>query len=340
MRYRLLGRTGLYVSEICLGTMTYGGKGRWEVVGRLGVPEAQSQIKAAFDAGINFIDTANVYSEGESESIVGKALANLGLPREDLVIATKVRVRMGPGPNRVGLTRVHIMNEAHASLRRLALDHIDLYQIHGVDQVTPLEETLRALEDLARSGKVRHIGLSNYAAWQIMKGLGISERRGWDRFESIQAYYSIAGRELEREIVPVALDQGLGILVWSPLAGGLLSGKFSEGTAGPEGARRSTFDFPPVDRQRAFRCVEAMRPIAQAHGVSVARVALAWVLHRPAVASVIVGAKTLEQLADNMAASELQLSAPELTTLDEVSKLPREYPGWMFERQLADRIPS
>jgi aryl-alcohol dehydrogenase-like predicted oxidoreductase len=304
------------------------------------VSEAQAQIKAAFDAGINFIDTANVYSEGESESIVGKALTNLGLPREDLVVATKVRVRMGPGPNRVGLTRVHIMNEADASLRRLALDHIDLYQIHGVDQVTPLEETLRALEDLTRSGKVRHIGLSNYAAWQIMKGLGISERHDWDRFESIQAYYSIAGRDLEREIVPVALDQGLGILVWSPLAGGLLSGKFSEGAAGPEGARRSTFDFPPVDRQRAFRCVEAMRPIAQAHGVSVARVALAWVVHRPAVASVIVGAKTLEQLADNIAASELQLSAPELTTLDEVSKLPREYPGWMFERQLADRIPS
>ncbi len=340
MRYRLLGRTGLYVSEICLGTMTYGGKGRWEVVGRLGLSEAQSQIKAAFDAGINFIDTANVYSEGDSEKIVGEALANLGLPREDLVVATKVRVRMGPGPNRVGLTRVHIMNEAHASLRRLRLDHIDLYQIHGVDQVTPLEETLRALEDLVRSGKVRHIGLSNYAAWQIMKGLGISARHGWDRFESIQAYYSIAGRDLEREIVPVALDQGLSILVWSPLAGGLLSGKFSEGAAGPEGARRSTFDFPPVDRQRAFRCVEAMRPIAQAHGVSVARVALAWVLRRPAVTSVIVGAKTIEQLTDNLAASELQLSDAELTVLEEVSKPPREYPGWMFERQLADRIPS
>jgi aryl-alcohol dehydrogenase-like predicted oxidoreductase len=340
MRYRLLGRTGLYVSEICLGTMTYGGKGRWEVVGRLGVAEAQAQIKAAFDAGINFIDTANVYSEGGSEKIVGEALANLGLPREDLVVATKVRVRMGPGPNRVGLTRVHIMNEAHASLRRLRLDHIDLYQIHGVDQVTPLEETLRALEDLARSGKVRHIGLSNYAAWQIMKGLGISERQSWDRFESIQAYYSIAGRDLEREIVPVALDQGLSILVWSPLAGGLLSGKFSEGAAGPEGARRSTFDFPPVDRSRAFRCVEAMRPIAQTHGVSVARVALAWVLHRPGVTSVIVGAKTLEQLADNVAASELQLSDAERAALDEVSKPPREYPGWMFERQLADRLPS
>ena len=277
MRYRLLGRTGVYVSEICLGTMTYGGKGRWEVVGRLGVAEAQAQIKAAFDAGVNFIDTANVYSEGDSETIVGEALGKLGLPREDLVIATKVRVRTGTQPNRVGLTRVHIMNEIHASLRRLALDHVDLYQIHGVDQVTPLEETLRALEDLVRSGKVRYIGLSNHAAWQIMKGLGISERHGWNRFESVQAYYSIAGRE----IIPVAQDQGLGILVWSPLAGGLLSGKFKQDAAGPEGARRTTFDFPPVDRQRAFRAVEAMRPIAATHNVSVARVALAWVLQQP-----------------------------------------------------------
>lgn len=340
MRYRLLGRTGLYVSEICLGTMTYGGKGRWAPIGRLGVAEAQAQIKAAFDAGVNFIDTANVYSEGDSERIVGEALANLKLPREDLVVATKVRVRMGPGPNRVGLTRAHIMNEVHASLRRLALDHIDLYQIHGVDQVTPLDQTLRALEDLVRSGKVRYIGLSNYGAWQIMKGLGISEREGWSRFESIQAYYSIAGRDLEREIVPAALDQGLSILVWSPLAGGLLSGKFTEAAAGPEGARRSSFDFPPVDRARAFRAVEAMRPIAAAHSVSVARVALAWVLQRPAITSVIIGAKTLEQLADNLAAADLTLSDTEMTALGEVSKLPREYPGWMFERQLADRLPS
>ena len=340
MRYRLLGRTGLYVSEICLGTMTYGGKGRWEVVGRLGVAEAQAQIRAALEAGVNFIDTADVYSEGESEKIVGEALGNLGLPREDLVIATKVRVRMGPQPNRVGLTRVHMMNEIDASLRRLALDHIDLYQIHGVDQITPLEETLRALEDLVRSGKVRYLGLSNYAAWQIMKGLGISERKGWNRFESVQAYYSIAGRELEREIIPAALDQGLGILVWSPLAGGLLSGKFKEDTSGPEGARRTTFDFPPVDRQRAFRAVEAMRPIAAAHSVSVARVALAWVLRQPAITSVIIGAKSQDQLADNLAAGELQLTEDELAVLTEVSKLPREYPGWMFERQLADRFPS
>jgi aryl-alcohol dehydrogenase-like predicted oxidoreductase len=340
MRYRLLGRTGLYVSEICLGTMTYGGKGRWEVVGRLGLEEAQAQIKAAFDAGVNFLDTANVYSEGESEKLVGQALARLGLPREDLVIATKVRVRMGPTPNRVGLTKVHIMNEAHTSLRRLGLDHIDLYQIHGVDQVTPLDETLRALEDLVRAGKVRYIGVSNHAAWQIMKGLGVSERHGWSRFESIQAYYSIAGRELEREIVPVALDQSLSILVWSPLAGGLLSGKFAQDAAGPDGARRTTFDFPPVDRERAFRCVEVMRPIAAAHGVSVARVALAWTLQRPGVTSVIIGAKSQEQLADNLAAADLTLSEDEMNRLNEVSAPPREYPGWMFDRQLADRLPA
>ena len=340
MHYRLLGRTGLMVSDICLGTMTYGGKGRWAPIGKLGLTDVQSQIKAAFDAGVNFIDTANVYSEGESERLVGEALATLGLPRHELVIATKVRVRMGPKPNSVGLTRYHILNEIDASLRRLSLDHVDLYQIHGFDQVTPLDETLRALEDVVRSGRARYLGVSNHAAWQIMKGLGISAQQGWNRFESIQAYYSIAGRELEREIIPVARDQSLGIMVWSPLAGGLLSGKFNEGTAGPEGARRTTFDFPPIDRERAFRAVEAMRPIAKAHGVSVARVALAWVLHKPGMTSIIIGAKTNEQLMDNIAATDLKLSEAELKSLDEASKLAREYPGWMFERQMADRLPS
>jgi aryl-alcohol dehydrogenase-like predicted oxidoreductase len=340
MRYRLLGRTGLYVSEICLGTMTYGGKGRWAPIGQLGLDDAQAQIKAAFEAGVNFIDTANVYSEGESERLVGEALQRLGLPREELVIATKVRVRMGGSPNRVGLTKAHILHEAHASLQRLRLDHIDLYQIHGVDQVTPLDETLRALEDLVRAGKVRYIGVSNHAAWQIMKALGISERQGWARFESVQAYYSIAGRDLEREIVPVALDQSLSILVWSPLAGGLLSGKFSTDASGPQGARRTTFDFPPVDRERAFRCVDVMRPIAQARGCSVARIALAWTLQRPGVTSVIIGAKSLEQLGDNLAAAHLTLSEDEMQRLNDVSALPREYPGWMFDRQLADRLPG
>lgn len=340
MRYRLLGRSGLLVSEICLGTMTYGGKGRWQPIGTLGLPEVEAQIKTAFAAGVNFIDTADVYSEGQSEELVGQALKRLAIPRDELVVATKVRIRMGPAPNQVGLSRGHIMDGIHASLRRLQLDHVDLYQIHGQDVGTPIEETLRALEDLVRSGKVRYIGISNHAAWQIMKATAISDRRGWNRFESIQAYYSLAGRELEREIVPMAVDQGLGILVWSPLAGGLLSGKFSENDKGPEGARRTNFDFPPVDRPRAFRCVDAMRPIAQAHGVSVARVALAWLLHRPAVASVIIGAKTTEQLSDNIAATDVRLSDAELATLEEASRLPPEYPGWMFDRQNRDRFPG
>lgn len=340
MKYRLLGRSGLLVSEICLGTMTYGGKGRWKPIGQLGLDEVQAQIRTAFDSGVNFIDTANVYSEGDSESLLGQALKKVGIPREELVIATKARVRMGPGPNQVGLSRGPLVDSVNASLRRLQLDYIDLFQIHGQDLATPIEETLRALEDLVRAGKVRYVGLSNHAAWQIMKAVSISQQRGWNRFESVQAYYSLASRELEREIVPVSVDQGLGILVWSPLAGGLLSGKFTEDTKGPEGARRTGFDFPPVDRPRAFRCVEAMRPIAKAYGVSVARVALAWLLHQPAVASVIIGAKSQEQLADNIAATNLRLSDAELKTLDEVSQLPPEYPGWMFERQNQDRFPG
>ena len=255
-------------------------------------------------------------------------------------LATKVRVRMGPGPNSVGLSRYHIMNQFDASLKRLQLDHVDLYQIHGFDQITPFDETLRALDDLVRSGRVRYLGLSNYAAWQIMKFLGIGESHDLSRFESVQAYYSIAGRELEREIIPVARDQNLGVMVWSPLAGGLLSGKFSADMTGPEGARRTGFDFPPVDRERAFHAVDAMRPIAKAHGVSVARIGLAWVLHQPGITCVIVGAKSNEQLLDNIAATDVTLTDAELKSLDAASKLPSEYPGWMFERQMADRMPS
>ena len=276
MQYRLLGNTGLYVSEVCLGTMTWGGKGFWEVVGKLDLGAAQKQLRASIEAGVNFIDTADVYHEGLSEEILGKAMASLGLPRHELVLATKVRGRVGAEPNQVGLTRTHILHQIDESLRRLGTDYVDLYQIHGVDPVTPLEETLRALDDVVRAGKVRYLGVSNHAAWQIMKALGVSAQQGLARFESIQAYYSIAGRDLEREIVPLAQDQKLGILPWSPLAGGLLSGKFSKDGKGPEGARRASFDFPPVNRERAFACVDDMREVAAAHDCSVARVALAW----------------------------------------------------------------
>jgi len=337
MDYRVLGRTGLNVSSICLGTMTWGGKGFWEVIGKLDVSSAEAQLRLALDAGVNFIDTANVYHEGVSEQILGQALRSLGVPRHDVVIATKVRGRAGKGPNAVGLTRSHILHQVEESLRRMQIDFIDLYQIHGVDPLVPMDETLRALDDLVRQGKVRYLGVSNHAAWQIMKALGQSQQHGWSRFESVQAYYTIAGRDLEREVIPLCRDQQLSVLVWSPLAGGLLSGKFQRDAEGPQGARRSQFDFPPVNRERAFACVDAMRPIAEAHGCSVARVAQAWLLQQPAVTSIIVGAKTTEQLADNLAAASLRLTADELAALDAVSKLPPEYPGWMIDWQGRDR---
>ncbi len=335
MRMRTLGRTGLVVSEICLGTMTFGGASFWKVIGALGEQAVTKMVGGALDAGVNFIDTANVYSEGESETLVGKALASLGRPRDQIVVATKVRGKMGPGPNQAGLSRGHILHAIDQSLRRLGLDHVDLYQIHGFDPVTPLEETLRALDDVVRAGKVRYLGFSNLPAWIAMKALALQDAHGWARFVSGQLYYSIAGRDIERELVPLAIDQGLGILPWSPLAGGLLSGKFDlESTGGgPADARRAQFDFPPVDRARAAACVRAMREVASAHGTSVARVALAWLLAQPHVTSVIIGAKDERQLADNLAATELRLTPEQLATLDKVSALPPEYPGWMLAWQ-------
>lgn len=341
MRYRPLGRTGQFVSEICLGAMTFsGGTGMWRAIGTVDQTGATALVERALQAGVNFIDTADVYSEGRSEELLGQALRDLKVAREDVIIATKVRGRTGPGPNAVGLSRGHIMDQIAGSLKRLGLDHVDLYQIHGFDPVTPIEETLRALDDCVSRGLVRTIGCSNLAAWQIMKALGISERRGFARFETVQAYYTIAGRDLEREILPLVEDQGLGVMVWSPLAGGLLSGKFSRDGSGPEGSRRAVFDFPPVDRERAFDVIDAMQPIAKAHGVSVARIALAWLLQRKGVMSVIVGAKTLEQLDDNLAAVKLTLSAEEVATLDKASALPAEYPGWMIARQADARLPA
>ena len=332
MRHHALGRTGLFVSELCLGTMTFGGgQGIWEQIGALQQPDAEQLVGQALDAGINFIDTADVYAGGRSEEITGQALKNLKVPRENVVVATKVFGETGQGANARGASRGHILAGVHASLRRLQLEYIDLYQIHGFDPATPIEETVRALDQLVRQGLVRYVGVANWAAWQIVKALGIAERLGLSRYESVQAYYTLAGRDLEREIVPMMRSEGLGLLVWSPLAGGLLSGKYLGGKA--EGSRRTNFDFPPVERVRADACLEAMAPIARAHKASMARIAIAWLLHQRSVTSVIVGAKRPDQLADNIAATEVRLTAQELQSLDEVSQLPPEYPGWMLERQ-------
>lgn len=336
MKYNLLGNTGLKVSELCLGTMTFGGKGMWTAIGTLPQEEVDLLVKKSIDAGINFIDTANVYSEGLSEQLTGQSIRNLGLHRDDLIIATKVRGKMGDGPNQIGLSRKHILQQADESLKRLNIDYIDLYQIHGYDALTPLEETLSALDSLVQSGKVRYIGCSNLAAWQIMKALGISVREHIAKFVSLQAYYTIAGRDIEHEIVPLLGDQQLGLMVWSPLAGGLLSGKYGRHTS-PEEGRRSNFDFPPVDKEKAFDIIEVMREIAGSKGITIPQVALAWLLHQPSVTSVIIGAKKDDQLEDNLKAVDSKLSADELTRLNEVSKLAPIYPGWMIARQGADR---
>jgi len=337
MKYNLLGNTGLKVSELCLGTMTFGGKGYFKVVGELDQPAIDTLMKRSVDAGINFIDTANVYSEGLSEELTGRAVRNLGLNRDSLVIATKVRGKMGEGPNDSGLTRKHIMQQAEASLKRLNIDYIDLYQIHGYDPLTPLEETLRALDDLVRSGKVRYIGCSNLAAWQLMKAVGYSTYHHISRFVSLQAYYTVAGRDLEREIVPLLQDQKLGLMVWSPLAGGLLSGKYSRNMEAGEGGRRLNFDFPPIHKERAFDIIDVLQEMAKEKGSSVAQLALAWLLHQPAVTTVIIGANKMEQLEDNFKATGVKFTAEELERIDAVSKLEPEYPAWMLARQGADR---
>jgi aryl-alcohol dehydrogenase-like predicted oxidoreductase len=333
MKYNLLGQTGLYVSELCLGTMTFGGQGFWGNIGKVPLDEVTKLLKTSFDAGINFIDTANVYSFGESEKLTGMAIKKCGLPRDELIIATKATGVMNELPNGRGQSRYHLTNELHASLKRLEVDHIDLYQLHGFDPLTPLEESLSTLNDFVRSGKVRYIGLCNMAAWQIMKALSISDKKNYARFESVQAYYTIAGRDLEREIIPLVRDQKLGTMIWSPLAGGLLSGKYNRDGSGPEGSRRLNFDFPVFDKERAFNCIDVMKPIATHHQVSVSQIALAWLLHNQDVTSVIVGAKTVEQLNDNILSTKVKLSSEDIAKLNEVSKLPSEYPHWMIERQ-------
>jgi aryl-alcohol dehydrogenase-like predicted oxidoreductase len=337
MDYRQLGRSGLRVSTITLGTMGFGGTGWASAVGSLDVEGARKQIAMARDAGVNLIDTADVYSNGLSEEIVGKAL---GSDRDDVLLATKVRMPMGSGPNDAGLSRHHIIRGAEASLRRLGTDWIDLYQVHEWDGQTPLEETLAALDSLVQSGKVRYIGASNYAAWHLMKALGISERDGLSRFVSQQIYYSLQARDAETELVPVSIDQGLGILVWSPIAGGLLSGKYRRGVDAPAGSRHlGEWDEPPVhDEDKLYDTIEALVGIGEARGVSAARVALAYLLHKPAVTSLIVGARTEEQLADNLAAAELALTDEEVATLDDVSGEPLRYPYWHQAKTSADRL--
>jgi aryl-alcohol dehydrogenase-like predicted oxidoreductase len=339
MQYKTLGDTGLLVSQLCFGCMTFhGGTGMFKAIGSVDQPTADSLIQHSIDAGINFFDTADIYSEGESEKTLGQSLKNLNIARKDVVIATKVYGRVGPGRNDIGASRGHIMDSIDGSLRRLNTDYIDLYQIHGNDSVTPIEETLRALDDLVRSGKVRYIGISNWQAWKIAKALTISSFRNLARFDTLQAYYSIAGRDLERELVPLMESEKTGLLVWSPLAGGLLSGKFTRENQKPEDSRRSSFDFPIVDKERTWRILDVIAPIANAHNCSPARISLAWLLAKPVVTSIIIGAKRLDQLKDNIAAVDIKLTPAELKQLDEVSTLPPEYPGWMLQAQGSNRL--
>lgn len=340
MRYNQLGKTGVLVSELCLGTMTFGGKGYWKAMGEVPQEEVTKIVKTAVDAGINFIDTANGYSEGLSEIMLGKAIENLGLSRQQLVIATKVRIRMGPHANQVGLSRLHIADSVNDSLERLRLSHIDLLYIHGVDPITPLEETMRGLEDVVRSGKVRYIGISNHPAWMMMKANSYAEYMGWGKFVATQNYYSIAGRDIEREIMPMAVSEGLSIMPWSPLAGGFLSGKYTRTNEVAGDSRRDTFNFPPVNKEKAYEIIDVMIRIGRQHQVTAAQVALAWVLAQQGVTSVIIGAKNLAQLNDNLSSVNLKLTEGELQELNKVSEIQSEYPAWMVSRQLQGRFPE
>lgn len=338
LRMRQLGNSGLFVSELCLGTMTFGGnEGIWGLIGQLQQDAVDELVKTGIQAGINFIDTANVYGNGASERLLGQSLKNLSIPRDDVVIATKVLGPMGAGPNARGASRGHIISQCHASLQRLQTEHIDLYQIHGFDAATPIEETLETLNTLIQKGDVRYIGLSNWAAWQVMKAVGIAKARCLCPILSLQAHYSLVDRGLERDIAPMLQSENIGLMVWSPLSGGYLSGKYEGPEASTEN-RRTKFDFPPVNRERGAKVIETMKLIAttkqvEKKPVSVAQVALAWLLHQQVTTSVIIGAKRSEQLLDNIQAAQIRLTEEELKMLSEVSRLPGEYPGWMLERQ-------
>jgi aryl-alcohol dehydrogenase-like predicted oxidoreductase len=334
MKMRVLGNTGIKVSELCLGTLTFGGS---ESIGGLGQKEANLLVAMAIDAGINFFDTADIYSNGESEEICGKAL---GSRRKDIILATKVRGRTGSGPNEAGLSRRHILEACDSSLKRLGTDYIDLYQVHSFDSITPLEETLRTLDDLVRMGKVRYIGCSNYAGWQLMKALSISEKLGLEKYVTLQALYSLLARDLENELVPLCLDQGLGILVWGPLGDGFLTGKYRRGKPRPRGARLSEMksSFTPFNEEKGFDIVERLDSIGKNHRASVAQVALNYLLHKEGISSVIIGARTKEQLADNLKTIAWEITQTELAALDEMTKPAAVYPYWFLSANLHDRL--
>jgi aryl-alcohol dehydrogenase-like predicted oxidoreductase len=342
MRYNQMGNTGLYVSELCLGAMTFGAAREgtiWGAIAGINQAGVDAIVKRSIDAGINFFDTADVYSDGVSEEMLGQAFRNLSTKRSDAVIATKFYNAMGTGPNDRGASRGHIMDAVDASLKRLGTDHIDLYQVHSHDRITPIDEILRALDDLVSAGKVRYIGVSNWEGWKIAKALGRSEAKGWARFDTLQAYYSIAGRDLERDIVALLESEKMGLMVWSPLAGGLLSGKYDR-DGKSAGGRRTAFEFPPVNQDRAYDCIDAMRPIAAAHSATVAQVALAYILAKPFVTTVIIGARKIEQLEDNLKAVNVKLTPENIAVLDAASVLPPEYPGWMLDFMGESRVPE
>ena len=337
MEYRLLGASGLEVSVLCFGTMTMGGEGRFAAMGNVQAEEARRQIEICIDAGVNVFDTADIYSLGKSEEVLGKAL---GARRKDIVLATKVFVGLEPGTNKAGLSRRHILEACEASLRRLGTDYIDLYQAHNFDSLTPLDETLRAFDDLIRAGKIRYAGCSNYSGWQLMKALSISDRLGIQRYISQQINYSLVARDAEHELVPAGLDQRAGIMAWSPLQFGLLSGKFRRGQAKPVESRLNSLDAPgTIDEERLYRLVDALAEIAAHRGVSISQVALNWVMRKPGVDTVILGARNEGQLRDNLGAATWMLTDAEVVGLDEVSALPLPYPYWHQQKFAGDRNP-
>ncbi|GAB3512997.1 aldo/keto reductase [Emticicia fontis] len=334
MKYNYVGETGLMVSELCFGTMTFGGQnaGIWGSIGQLQQQEVNELIKASVDAGINFFDTANVYSFGQSEQLLGQSIKDLGLRRDQLVIATKVLGRMEQSPNSLGLSRYNIFNSVDASLKRLQLDYIDVLYVHGVDPKTSVEQIVHTLNDIVNTGKVRYIAICNWPAWMVAKAQAIAKYHGWQQFIGLQYYYSAVSRDIEHELVPMAKDHQLAIFPWSPLAGGFLSGKFTREQSS-SGSRRENFDFPPINKEKAYDLVDVMKDIATQHNASVAQVALAWVRQQPGITSTIIGAKSINQLNDNIQSTAIDLSAEDLKKIDEVSPLPLQYPGWMVRQQ-------